>query len=190
MRCYHLNNFYCQNIMAGIQSAHAQHELMLKYLDPLNEEAKSPYHQPQIHSYLEWARNHKTIIVLNAGMQSDLQSWVEFLAPLTHPYAWARFHEAEEALNGALTNVAVVLPERIYAFSRQITSAIQSGRSYDLINTDTTYVSLVPRAGGEFKLVRKSRELVTDEFVENPEEWNYTKYDIELMSRLSKCGLM
>ena len=189
MRCYHLNNFYLHEKHCGIQSAHSQHELMLKYTDPSNPTIKSPFCQPQLEGYLEWARNHKTIIVLNGGMQSHLQEWVEFLTPLSHSYAWAKFNESEEALNGALTNVAVVLPERIYTFARQITNAIESGRSNVIRSTDFVYIELFRLPGDNYKLVRKSRAVVTEEFVED-EAWLYNQFDVQLMDKLSKCSLM
>lgn len=181
MRCYHLNNFYLGGIHAGIQSAHAQHELMLKYVDPSNPTIKSPYAAPQIQTYLDWARDHKTIIVLNAGAQKELQSWVEFLTPLTHPYAWAQFHEEEGALNGALTNVALVLPERIYNYARTVTrarddqnSAVRIVKRFDdgaecrYYNTDAGGKLVAPDGG----------------------ELLFTTFELDLMSRLSKCGLM
>lgn len=183
MRCYHLNNFYLGGIHAGIQSAHAQHELMLKYLDPLNEEAKSPYLEPQRAGYLEWARDHKTIIVLNAGMQSNLEDWVEFLIPITHSYAWASFNESVEALNGALTNVALVLPARIYEWAREVTRAVGTLPN----NVLGERVVLGRQVGTFYRQATGTGEIT---FNTGAETIHYTAFDLELMSRLSKCGLM
>lgn len=181
MRCYHLNNFYLGGIHAGIQSAHAQHEMAMKYLG--GAEAKHPHFGPARDNYKEWAKNHKTIIVLNAGMQSDLVGWVELLASNSfHEFAWAQFHEAEEALNGALTNVALVLPERIYGYAREVTKAF---------NTDTAHVRVVRRLedGAECRYYN-TEDGGAKLTAPDGDEMHYTAFELQLMSRLSKCGLM
>lgn len=111
-RCYHLANMYLAGIQAGIQSAHAQHVLAQKYAFPIID-GKQP--SPAFKPYREWAENHQTIICLNAGYAANLESVVDILDSENNPMAWVEWHESEEALNGAITNVAVVLPERIYA---------------------------------------------------------------------------
>ena len=63
----------------------------------------------------DWADRDKTVIVLNGGYQSSLQELCEKLKPLSGTYPWASFCEEQEALNGAMTAVAVVLPEYMYA---------------------------------------------------------------------------
>lgn len=179
MRCYHLNNFYCQNIMAGIQSAHAQHELAMKYMG--DAIVKSPHFEPAKEGYIEWATNHKTIIVLNAGMQVDLQSWIDKLSSNSfHAFAWAPFFEDKDALNGALTNIALVLPERIYGYAREVTRArndtnsirtvrrIDDGAECRYYNTDAGGKLLAPDGG----------------------ELLFTTFELQLMSDLSKCSLM
>lgn len=180
MRCYHLNNFYMGTIHAGIQSAHAQHELMLKYVDPQAPIAKSPYWGLQIEGYLEWARNHKTIIVLNAGMQVNLEKWVELLSDGSHGYAWAPFHESQEALNGALTNIALVLPERIYGYARNITKVRDMEQARRTVNRiDTGVECLYFNTDGGGKLCDP-----------NGDELVFTTFELQLMSDLSKCSLM
>ncbi len=189
-RCYHLNNTYLAGIHSGIQSAHAQHELAMKYLG--GAMAKSPYFAPAKEGYVEWATNHKTIIVLNGGMQSNLQEWEAMLASVSHPYAWASFREEEAALNGTLTNIALVLPETIYKHARQISSIVANWNGSQELET------ILKNADTHIYLrhadtTRDVWELVTEMYVDDDEVVNkqlYTKFDIELMSKLSKCSLM
>lgn len=191
MRCYHINNFYLNGIHAGIQSAHAQHELAVKYLGDTVQ--KNPYFTPARESYLEWATKHKTIIVLNGGMQCDLERWVELLSrnPV-NAYAWAPFHEAQEALNGALTNVALVLPEHIYKHARQISTIVAgwtgAGDRVTILKNPDIHIYL-ERAD----TAREVWKLTTEMYVDDDQvthEQLYTKFDVELMSMLSKCNLM
>ena len=76
--------------------------------------------------WLEWAKNHKTMICLSGGMDTNLKEILsEFEAQDNgeHSYPWSTFFEAEEAMDGMLTNIAVVLPERIY----ETASLVRSG---------------------------------------------------------------
>lgn len=192
MRCYHLNNFYLSGIHAGIQTAHAQHELAMKYVHPLdcsdNTEAAD--------SYVNWAVNHKTIIVLNAGMQSALIEWEEFLQSGDHPYAWASFREAEDALNGALTNIGLVLPAKMYSMSRDILKAVASmghrppvGYVVAAVDTPTMKVDVFQAAEGSVLVVRHMCDQ-SDTLAQVAETWTYTPYELDLMARLSRCSLM
>ena len=110
MRLYSLTNMYLSPIQQGIQTAHALHELYENYAGFSNETSS------KIH---EWAKNHKTIIVLNGGYQSSIAESVELFADITNtlylPYAF--FNEEKNALNGALTAACIVVPEEIYNMS-------------------------------------------------------------------------
>lgn len=120
MRCYHLQNMYLAGTQAGIQTAHTQHELAIKYI----EQSSDNYYAR--HSYLDWAKNHKTIILLNGGMQSSLIEFKTLLESPDNCYPWAFFHESEEALAGALTNVGIVLPFFIYGFKDYVVGFLRS----------------------------------------------------------------
>lgn len=187
MRCYHLNNFYLAGIHAGIQSAHAQHEMAIKYLAPYRS---SGYEEAAL-SYMEWAEQHKTIIVLNGGMEIQLKSMLELLDSEPHHYAYAPFCESKEALNGALTNIALVLPERMYKFARDIVSAVRGGRDGLIVDTYGLRLMLVPvpngftvqfieKVGGEWV-----GGLTRDDLV-----WEYSHFDIKLMEKFCYCSLM
>lgn len=172
MRCYHLANFYLPGIHAGIQSAHVQHELAIKYLQ--DDDAD----ESQAEMYKEWAFNYKTIIVLNGGWQASLQEWVQFLSSNEHPFAWAHFHEEQDALNGALTNVGVVLPQHIYGVSRELRDGGKPGVSNeiqlpsgDVLALHGCSASLLCGTSGHILHV-------------------YTPFELELIQRIGRLGLM
>lgn len=104
-RMYCVVNQYIAGIHAGIQSAHAIAEMFLDYPKKRNKASDLLW---------DWAEDDKTIIVLNGGYQSSLQDLCDKLKPLSGTYPWASFREERDALNGAMTAVAVVLPEYMY----------------------------------------------------------------------------
>lgn len=105
LRMYCVVNQYIAGIHAGIQSAHAMTEVFMDY-----PQRKTPAG----HLLWDWADTEKTMIVLNGGYQSSLQELCEKLKPLSGTYPWASFCEEQDALNGAMTAVAVVIPEYMY----------------------------------------------------------------------------
>ncbi|MNC12906.1 hypothetical protein D3C75_606330 [compost metagenome] len=157
MRCYHFCNFYLSGIHAGIQAAHAQHELAVKYLgDGFNPDVEihSEWsHDANIAKYLDWAKNHKTMILLNAGMQGDLLKIEGSLESDKNRFPYASFREDQYALNGALTDVCIVLPEEMYAFNYHINSFekepwpghmefVENGVKYKLTRNEDRTVNL------------------------------------------------
>jgi hypothetical protein len=107
-RLYSFVNMYLSDIQRGIQTAHLVHELFTK---------KPNYkHVEQIDVLNEWAENHKTIIVLNGGYSDNLKDiryqldrWAD-----VYQLPMAYFNEGEDAPNGALTCVGIILPSDIY----------------------------------------------------------------------------
>lgn len=110
MRCYHFSNMYLSSIQQGIQSAHAQMELFIKYKNKT----------PEKDILFDWAENHKTMIVLNGGYLSTMVEAVHFFNTPKNPYPFSTFYESEDALGGILTNIAIILPEKIYKTSEFI----------------------------------------------------------------------
>ena len=98
------------SIQQGIQSAHAQMELFVKYPETCRQKIQ----------LFNWAQHHKTMIVLNGGYLSTMKEALEFIDSEANPYPFATFHESEEAMGGMLTNIAIVLPEKIYETSALI----------------------------------------------------------------------
>lgn len=123
MRCYFFTNMYMLAQQAGIQSQHSGQRLCNKY--GMGFCGEQNLHA--IAQYKEWARDHETSIVLNAGYQINMMRLLNLLKSSNdvNQFAWAEFHESQEALNGALTSIAVVLPERIYLTARDYGSAIE-----------------------------------------------------------------
>ena len=109
LRAYFFQNMYLSSIQAGIQSQHTTAEMFVKYenIDCNCWEACDCF-QPMNMLY-DWARHHKTTIVLNGGMQSDLQEVLSLLQQKDNPFPFSFFKEAEYSLNGALTNVGIIL---------------------------------------------------------------------------------
>lgn len=108
MRLYTFCNMYISSIQCGIQTAHIVSELYDKYLHIGTGTTK------QITELNTWAKNHKTIIVCNGGYSSALRELIEFFNVDLHSFPWTSFNEDDNALDGALTCVGVVLPEYIY----------------------------------------------------------------------------
>lgn len=105
-RMYCVVNQYIAGIHAGIQSAHAMSEVFLRYPQRVGSASNLLW---------DWASEDKTVIVLNGGYQSSLQELCNKLAPVSGTYPWSSFCEEQDALNGAMTAVAVVLPEYMYS---------------------------------------------------------------------------
>lgn len=115
MRAYFFGNMYLSSIQQGIQAAHAVHEMFIRYPEShcvINRANGTP---PFDGDFLwDWAVDHKTMILLNGGYAETIQELVDFFKKSDNPYPWADFHEEEASLNGALTTVGIVLPEKIY----------------------------------------------------------------------------
>lgn len=102
MRAYFFTNMYLSDIQRGIQTAHVMHEMFTYY-----DRSSSPL-------LYDWADNHKTIIVLNAGYSSTLEEIQTHLANDENYLPWNFFRESEEALNNALTCIGIIVPEAYY----------------------------------------------------------------------------
>jgi len=104
LRFYTFINCYLSSIQAGIQSAHLVHELLLRYMVANTHASRLAF---------DWARNHKTIIVLNGGNSEEIWEVRQVLEP-QFEYPWAIFRESERALDGIITGVGVVLPASVF----------------------------------------------------------------------------
>lgn len=103
-RMYFLVNQYIMGIQAGIQAGHAACELLADY-------SGEPLDNPKMKLILQWLKKDKTFIVLDGGYQQGMYEFADKI-PSSIPYA--HFHEEEDALNGALTAVAFILPDHLY----------------------------------------------------------------------------
>lgn len=202
MRCYHLCNMYISGLMAGLQSAHTQHELAIKYLastpyrNMVADESLTEYvYRLDLHTdakaeYINWANNYKTMILLNGGMASHLIELETFLSENSHAYAWSSFREEEAALNGALTNVGIVLPEHMYRWSRQVLKFLDTPNQVFTNRTDdcTDDIVAIERIGqGAKHVVELSVDHTKDG---NVKVYFYNQFDIELLRKLAALKLM
>ena len=116
LRLYTFTNFMLSSIQQGIQSGHAAVELGMKcYREQMMLRTGTNWH-----TYHDWAVNWKTMVCLNGGNAQELKELVFFLCNADNIYPWCGFYESHEALDGALTSVAIVLPERIFKTASQL----------------------------------------------------------------------
>jgi len=113
MRLYFFNLMYLNGIHNGIQAMHSAQEIEDLY----------PENSPEGRAYRDWRRNHKTVIITNAGYVKVLYEIYELLGELAKDWtpvdgvdglAFAKFHESEEAASGLLTSIAVTVPPSCY----------------------------------------------------------------------------
>ena len=105
-RAYFFTNMYLSQIQRGIQAGHVIGEMSIKY--------------DHCSDFYKWALYNKTMIVLNGGMNDNLEKITELFNNNENPYNWAYFQESEEALNCAVTCVGIILPENIYDIASDI----------------------------------------------------------------------
>ena len=162
MRAYFFGNMYISSIGQGIQAGHVLAELFVKYQQ---HSAWAVVTIPTQHLY-DWAHNHKTMILLNGGYSEALRSISELFAAKENPYPWSVFHEGQDALDGALTCVGIILPEKIYGAGVELVTKIKSGDPSATL-------------GGQWQQNIK-RELY---------ELNLSPYEQALCEEISKYGL-
>jgi len=113
MRGYFWGNMYLSSIQQGIQSAHCLGDMFVKYQNSVDADIDILY---------DWAENHKTMILLNGGYSETLRVLLEMFNDKRNPYPFTSFNEGKDALDGALTCVGIILPEKIYEASAYIRS--------------------------------------------------------------------
>lgn len=157
MRCYTFNNMYLSSLQMGLQSAHSVAELFVRY-----QSAPSSTNG----MLFDWAKNHKTLIVLNAGYQSTMKSLHDFCNDTKNPYPTATFNESEEAMGCMMTSISIVLPEKIYHTAARLRKC--RGGWNDL--------SLTPWVFGEGVLIPHP----TDTSI----SWELTPWDMDMVDKL------
>ena len=117
LRAYFFNNMYLQGIHAGIQAQHCTAEMFAKY--EYGSVGEGILH--------DWAANHKTTIILNGGYAHNLQRLVNlFYNDTSNPYPFSYFCESEEALEGCITSVGIILPKRVFEGARYMSTSSPS----------------------------------------------------------------
>lgn len=104
MKAIVLTNSWLSGVQKGLQAGHALVEMSL-YSEKDPSLPKSLYE--------EWARFHKTLIVLEGGSHRNLEDFFLFLHKGDEvDYTFSSFSEDEESLNCATTAVAVILSDK------------------------------------------------------------------------------
>lgn len=110
-RAYFFGNLYISQIQHGIQGSHAVTKMFRNNQPDLFDPDYA-----MVDNLNDWADFGLTKIYLQAGFQRNLEvihDVLSYICPrLRLPYA--KFHEEDDALNGALTSVCVVVPEEVY----------------------------------------------------------------------------
>ena len=165
MRAYFFGNMYLSSIQQGIQAAHVVHELFVMYPSPtpVLREGQQIYLDTPSKTLYDWAIEHKTMILLNGGYSENLRRLETLFEDSNDNYPWTVFHEGEDALDGALTCVGIVLPEKIYVTA-------------DMVRKDVV-----------------GDEQLFDGVVFNPEdpaiEWSFSRWEIKLIHELNNYSL-
>lgn len=110
-RCYTFTHFMLSSIQQGIQSGHAAMELVNKYYDPEVVYEQDEYN---FETVLNWIKDDKTIVCLNGGNTESLFELESFFNTYKNPFPWVSFREDESSMEGILTSIAIILPDRIY----------------------------------------------------------------------------
>lgn len=106
MRFYAMGNYYLSSIQQGIQAAHALGDMVVNSKTDSSEKQKV---------LTEWLYFHKTMVLLNGGNSANLRDlWTLLSDERNTLFPVSKFSEDEQSLDGALTCVAIVLPERLY----------------------------------------------------------------------------
>jgi len=110
-RCYHFCHRMLSPMQTGIQSAHAQMELFVKYRKQRISQKRDLY---------KWATDDKTMICLNGGGSNELRDIFTMFDRPDNSLAWSAFHEDEDSLDGVMTNIAIIVPYEIYNASEEM----------------------------------------------------------------------
>lgn len=169
MRSYFFGNMYLSSIQQGIQAKHCGDEMVVKYGPRLRDglwEADEVDQYIQLLTYLD---EHKTVICLNAGYSSTLHEIFARFEDAENPYPFAKFHESEEALDGALTCVGIVVPDAIYE------TALEVRNSRDKFGRNKV---------ADFN---DYGEWLSDAVI--PINYKFTKFQVWLINEMNKYGL-
>ena len=167
MRAYFFGNMYLSSIQQGIQAAHVVAEMSVKYYCAMDGG------DPKGNSFHEWAAYHKTMILLNGGYSETIHELVQFFDHPSNSYPWASFHEGQDALDGALTDVGIILPEKIYNTAAYLRSMRFSDKEDALTELMDSGSLVVPAevTGGEVAT------------------WDFNKWEYNLLQKLNDFGM-
>lgn len=178
MRAYFFGNMYLASIQQSIQALHCTSDISVKY------DADSDQHS----MYEEWAKRHKTVILLNGGFSSDILELNEFFSDENNPYPWAMFCEEDKALNGAPTSIGIILPHDISTFAagvrKRLTSIVELKTAQSRALGITTDGPTSPNDEAAFEMFSADAGFDVEATLAE-----YTTFHFELITRLNEYGL-
>lgn len=113
MRLYTFGNYYLSSLQQGLQGTHVLSEMMYLFDQKPTQRAM----------LLQWAKQHKTIVMLNGGNSASIQAIFERFEGFRRrgmKLPFAKFHEDAPSLGGALTACGILVPEPIYTLARTL----------------------------------------------------------------------
>jgi hypothetical protein len=113
-RLYTFGHFQLSSIQQGIQAGHAAVRLVDSYRYPQMDFGDEEEYRKMCDMVHEWVTKHETFVCKNGGNSESLAEIQAFLSRPDSTYPWASFYESEEAMQGLLTCLAVILPSKIY----------------------------------------------------------------------------
>jgi len=174
MRAYFFGNMYLSSIQQGIQAAHAISDMFVKYM-PIRGDA----YGDRMQFLYDWADDHKTMILLNAGYSRNIEELKVFFSQKDNPYPWDIFHEEVDSLNGAATSISIILPQKIYDTAALFRKRISS-------TTDEPSPRVLVKNTGMLKVTPNNNwGIDTEETL----TWNFTDWEIQLIEKLNTFGL-
>lgn len=120
MRAYFFGNMYLSSIQQGIQAGHVIGDMFVKYMPPHPEFNEASDDQIKLAAVREWALNHKTMILLNAGYGENIHSLNRLFSSEQNMFPHAMFCEEKASLDGAATSVGIIVPDYIYIGAAQL----------------------------------------------------------------------
>lgn len=117
MRFYSfVNALYLSQLQRGLQTAHAVSEMSIQFANVIWANQRTKHDLESAEAYLDWAKDHKTIIICDGGNVAMLEDLYTTL--IDHAYHFGlplvKFYEDEASLNGALTVVGIIVPAELY----------------------------------------------------------------------------
>ena len=156
-RAYFFGNMYLSSIQQGIQAAHVVADMFIKYDDS---------QETNFHTLREWADEHKTVVLLNAGFSTEIRDLIAMFESSQNPFPWDYVCEAEEALDGAYTSIGIILPQSIYDSAKLMRNDPDAMRSI--------------RETGSAIIMEPGKPVV---------QYELSKWEFELACRLNNYGL-
>src|SRR5690606_12777621 len=96
-------------------------------------------------------------------------------------YPWVEWRESKEALNGCITSIAMVLPERIYSWSRKLAKAwFKAPYEGNLHKMDDPKYFLLKSEDGSAKIIGAHSGHYFQE---------YSKFEVDLMLTMAGMSL-